>query len=420
MAPCHLLRHSLLVMALCWPLSAEQLLIPMDDSQLDHLKAYGLVYQVLQAGGKAEVLLNYRAGSFTVPATPAVVQRAAQLNVTTQPFSAQLSAEIDRLTEKENIARLPLEKAPRIAIYKPPGTDPWDDAVQLALDYAEIPYQRLWDEEVLQGRLVDFDWLHLHHEDFTGQYGKFYGYARNMHWYQARRLEAEALARRLGYQRVADQKKDIALAIQKFTADGGFLFAMCSATDSLDVALAAQNIDIVDPAIDHTPLTPDYQKKLEYDKTFAFTNFAVITDPNIYEFADIDINPQRDGLLQHKDFFTLFEFNARIDPIPTLLTQNHRREIKGFLGQTTAFRLDKLKPRVLILGQTLGTDRVKYIYGSFGKGFFTFYGGHDPEDYQHMVGDPPTDLSLHRNSPGYRLILNNIFMPAAKKQKLKT
>lgn len=400
--------------------TSAYILIPMDKSQPNHLQAYGLVYHELLSGNSVDILLNFRGGSFLLWDDSTVMQKAYAKGILLENFSEEQFLRMKQRAEKENIEILRLERAPKIAIYKPPGTDPWDDAVQLALDFAEIPYETIYDEEVLKGKLNRFDWLHLHHEDFTGQYGKFYGFARNQEWYQERRLESEALAKKLGYSRVPELKKDVALAIQKYVYEGGFLFAMCSATDTLDIALAAQNLDIVDMVLDHTPVTLDYQKKLEYDKTFAFYNFQVIVDPYVYEFSDIDINPQEEGIVQNKDFFSLFEFNAKTDPIPALLTQNHVRNIKGFLGQTTAFRLSKIKPRVLILGQTLGTDRVKYIYGSYGKGFFSFYGGHDPEDYQHLVGDPPTDLNLYKNSPGYRLILNNIFMPAAQKKKQKT
>ncbi len=401
------------------PLSA-QLLIPMDDAQKDHLRAYGIVYQVLQKGQKAKILLNYRGGSFLIPATPEYQRAATLAGVSWQNYTAEEASRFVALSQKENVDQLDLEKAPRIAIYKPPSTEPWDDAVSMALNYAKIPYKMLWDKKVLAGQLSKYDWLHLHHEDFTGQYGKFYAFARRMQWYQKRRLEFEKMAKSLGYKRVADQKRDVARAIQKYVASGGFLFAMCSATDTLDISVAAAGIDIVDPVLDATPITPRFNEKLNFDATFGFENFKIFPDPYVYEFSDIDVNPQKEGIIQQKDFFTLFEFNAHIDPIPSLLTQNHTREIRGFLGQTTAFNIDKIKPRVLILGQSLGTKRVKYIYGSYKKGFFSFYGGHDPEDYQHLVGDPPTNLALHKNSPGYRLILNNIFLPAAKKKKRKT
>lgn len=399
---------------------SAKILIPMDDKQRNHLRAYGVVYHILMQGGKAEILLNYRGGAFLIPENQNYTKKAALMGVSFTTYSTSEHKEVQRQSQTENVDKLELEKAPRIAIYKPPTSEPWDDAVTMALNYAKIPYTQLWDKKVLKGKLRDYDWLHLHHEDFTGQYGKFYAFARNMQWYQKRRLAFEKMARSLGYTKVAHQKRDVALKIQSYVANGGFLFAMCSATDSLDISLAAQKIDIVDPLLDGTPISAKYNEKLEYSYTFAFEKFKVVTDPYVYEFSDIDINPQTEGIVSDKDYFTLFEFNAHIDPIPTLLTQNHVREVKGFLGQTTAFSLDKIKTRVIILGQTLGTNRVKYIYGSYQKGFFSFYGGHDPEDYQHLVGDPPTNLALHKNSAGYRLILNNIFLPAAKKKKRKT
>ena len=406
--------------ALITSIISAKILIPMDDKQRNHLRAYGVVYYILTQGGKAEILLNYRGGAFLIPENQNYTKKAALMGVSFTTYSASEQKEVQRQSQTENVDKLELEKAPRIAIYKPPTSEPWDDAVTMVLNYAKIPYTQLWDEKVLKGKLRDYDWLHLHHEDFTGQYGKFYAFARNMQWYQKRRLAFEKMARSLGYTRVADQKRDVALKIQSYVANGGFLFAMCSATDSLDISLAAQKIDIVDPLLDGTPISTKYNEKLEYSYTFGFEKFKVVTDPYVYEFSDIDINLQKEGIISDKDYFTLFEFNAHIDPIPTLLTQNHVREVKGFLGQTTAFSLDKIKTRVIILGQTLGTNRVKYMYGSYQKGFFSFYGGHDPEDYQHLVGDPPTNLALHKNSAGYRLILNNIFLPAAKKKKRKT
>ncbi|MDH5719057.1 MAG: asparagine synthetase B [Spirochaetia bacterium] len=400
-------------------LNAE-IFIPMDEGQKDHLKAYGLVYQTLETGDKAKILLNYRGGSFLLPETRFVKKNAVLSNISYERYSEEEKRIVKNKIETENVSELEFEKAPKIAIYKPPSTEPWDDAVTMALEYSGIPYKQLWDKEVLSGELLKYDWLHLHHEDFTGQYGKFYAYAKNMQWYESRRLLFEKTAASMGYKRVADQKKDVAISIQRFVAEGGFLFAMCSATDTLDIALAAQNVDIVDPLIDQTPVTPNFQDKLKYEFTFAFENFKVYSDPYLYEFSDIDINPQAEGILQNKDSFSLFEFNAHIDPIPSLLTQNHEKRIKGFLGQTTAFHIEKIKPRILILGQTLGTSRVKYIYGGYKNGFFSFYAGHDPEDYQHLVGDPPTNLNLHKDSAGYRLILNNILLPAAKKKKKKT
>lgn len=400
--------------------SYASILVPMDEMQRDHLRAYGLVFSVLEKGEQAEIVLNYRGGAFIIPDRVETVRQATKLGVSLETMTAEIEGEIASQTQTANVSKLDLEKAPKIAIYKPPTTEPWDDAVTMVLEYAEIPFKQLWDREVIGQKLIEYDWLHLHHEDFTGQYGKFYAFAKNRQWYQKRRLVFEKMAKEMGYHRVADQKRDVALAIQDFVASGGFLFAMCSATDTIDISLAAKDIDIVDSLIDGTPITPNYNEKLDYSATFAFENFQIFPDPYVYEFSDIDINPQKEGIIREKDFFTLFEFNAHIDPIPTLLTQNHVRQIRGFLGQTTAFDLKKIKARTLILGQSLGTDRVKYIYGGYKKGFFSLYGGHDPEDYQHLVGDPPTNLALHKNSPGYRLILNNIFLPAAKKKKKKT
>ena len=395
-------------------------LIPMDSQQKNHLKAYGLVYHILEKKEKLSILLNYRGGSFLYDGETVFETQIKSRGVTIEFLS---SAGVEKLRKREetgSFTSLNLQSAPRIAIYKPPSTLPWDDAVNMALDYAEIPYTRIYNPEILQGQLKNYDWLHLHHEDFTGQFGKFFSFARNLQWYQQSRLKYEAMASDLGFSRVADLKKEVARNIQSFVANGGFLFAMCSSTDTIDIALAAQNIDIVDPSLDRSPVTPDFNSKLDFSRTFAFQNFEVFTDPFVYEYSNIDINPQSTGILENEDVFALFEFDAEIDPIPSLLTQNHVRVIKGFLGQTTAFVRDKIKPRITILGETPGTNRIKYIYGSYEKGFFSFYGGHDPEDYQHLVGDAPTNLDLHRNSPGYRLILNNIFLPAAQNKKLKT
>jgi len=330
----------------------------------------------------------------------------------------QIYAEI----ESHNMERVLLEKAPTIAVYSPPGYRPWDDAVTLALTYAEIKYDVIYDRKVLAGVLQNYDWLHLHHEDFTGQYGKFWGSFRHETWYIKRQMESEKLARELGYKKVSKEKAAVAREIQQFVEKGGFMFAMCSATDALDIALAAQKTDICDAVFDGDGIDPDYQKKLDFSQTFAFQNFKLITDPGIYEFSDIDVPPSYMPRVRdpQTDYFTLFEFSAKYDPVPTMLTQNHVNVVKGFMGQTTMFREELIKPSVTIMGKIEGTDEVKYIHGSRGKGTFTFYGGHDPEDYTHRVGDPPTDLSLHKNSPGYRLILNNVLFPAARKKKLKT
>jgi hypothetical protein len=315
-----------------------------------------------------------------------------------------------------------LEKAPKVAVYSPPGKQPWDDAVTLALTYAEVEYDVIWDAEVLDGKLGDYDWLHLHHEDFTGQYGKFYRNYRNAAWYQKQQMDYEAFAKSRGYASVSEEKKAVALRIHDYVFNGGFLFAMCSATDALDIALSAQGVDIVATPYDHDPVDPNAQSKLNYKRTMAFQDFTLITDPMIYEYSDIDVPPSNQPRTRgaEADYFTLFEFSAKWDPVPTMLTQNHVAVVKGFMGQTTGFNRNLIKKHVVVMGDVPGDDQVKYIHGNSGKGTFTFLGGHDPEDYQHFVGDPPTQLSLHRNSPGYRLILNNILFPAAKKKERKT
>jgi len=411
--------------------SAGWLLIPMDNSQTNHLKAYGLTYWALEEPRRyhAEWLLNYRGGSFLIEDRPDVRRRAILMGVSFEPINQGQLDGIKRQMEDENMDSVLLEKAPRVAVYAPPEDspyrDPWDDAVKLALRYADIPFTQIWDKEVLRGDLTTdrFDWLHLHHEDFTGQYGKFYGAYRNVAWYQQRVKLFERAAHEAGFDTVPKHKGAVAMAIRDYVLSGGFLFAMCSAPETLDIALATNGgeVDIVAPEIDGTPIDPNYRLKLDFTKTLAFINFRVITNPYIYEFSDIDVQPQGGwGRGAKADYFTLFEFSAKYDPVPTMLTQDHTPVVNGFLGQTTAFHKRFIKKSVVIMGQVEGTDEVKYIHGNLGKGTFTFYGGHDPEDYQHRVGDPPTQLSLHKNSPGYRLILNNILFPAAEKRKLKT
>lgn len=402
--------------------AAQKLLIPMDLTQKDHLKAYGVAYWVLQQGMNVEWLLNYRGGSFLTEAVPMIEEECRLRGVTTEPLTAGEVLGVYGTIEENNMDVVLLEKAPRIAIYTPPNKQPWDDAVTLALTYAEIPYETLWDEQVFLGALKDYDWLHLHHEDFTGQYGKFYRNYRQAPWYIAQQQQFEALAKRLGYPTVHEEKKAVARVIKSYVAQGGFLFAMCSATDSYDIALAEEGIDAVEAVFDGSPADPQAQEKLDYSKTFAFTDFTIITDPLVYEFSDIDYPPSNNPVLRgaEADYFTLFEFSAKYDPVPTMLTQDHVSVIKGFMGQTTGFNRDRIKKHVLVMGEDPASPQVKYLHGNFGKGTFTFLGGHDPEDYQHFVGDPPTDLSLHRNSPGYRLILNNILFPAARKKERKT
>ena len=401
---------------------AQYILIPMDLSQTDHLKAYGIAYWVLKQGINVEWLLNYRGGSFLFTDTKGFRDECTLRGVR---FELKNGAQVNQIyaeIESHNMDRVLLEKAPKIAVYTPPTSLPWDDAVTLALDYAEIKYDKIYDREVLDGKLSEYDWLHLHHEDFTGQYGKFWAAFHNQPWYIREQMEAEKLAHELGFKKVSKEKAAVAVEIRRFVKNGGFLFAMCSATDALDIALAAQHTDICAPVFDGDGIDPDYQKKLDFSQTFAFQNFKLITNPSIYEFSNIDVPPSYMPRVRdpETDYFTLFEFSAKYDPVPTMLTQDHVNVIKGFMGQTTMFREELIKPNVTIMGKIEGTDEVKYIHGNLGKGTFTFYGGHDPEDYTHRVGDPPTDLSLHKNSPGYRLILNNVLFPAAKKKKLKT
>lgn len=405
-------------------LSAQKILIPMDKAQTDHLKAYGVAYWCLERNVSIEWLLNYRGGSFMTDALPAVKDELALRGVAFEEISLgkaeQILAEVR--SDETNMDALRLDKAPKIVVYVPPTNLPWDDAVTLALTYAEIPYDKVWDEEVLKGKLKDYDWLHVHHEDFTGQYGKFYAQFRNAPWYIKQVRDAEQMARRLGFAKVSEQKKAVARKIRDFVAEGGFMFAMCSAPDSYDIALAAEGIDIVPKEFDGDGVTPDAQAKLDFSKTFAFENFTLNFNPYEYSKSNIDVNPMMTGSStgQENDYFTLFEFSAKYDPVPTMLTQNHTFIIKGFYGQTTSFRKSLIKPSVVIMGEKKNSEEVRYIHGNYGRGQFCFYGGHDPEDYQHHVGDPPTDLKLHKNSPGYRLILNNVLFPAAQKKKQKT
>ncbi|AFH48025.1 Hypothetical protein IALB_0313 [Ignavibacterium album JCM 16511] len=398
-----------------------KIFIPMDLQQTDHLKAYGITYHALEKGYKADWLLNYRGGSFLIDysneiATECLVEGVYSENISLADASA-MYAEIQ--SEDNNMDVVRLEKAPKIAVYVPPGFQPWDDAVTLVLEYAKVPYDKIWNDEVLRGDLSKYDWLHLHHEDFTGQYGKFYASFSNAQWYIDQQIAYENNAKKNGFKKVSEMMKEVARTIKSYVGQGGFLFAMCSATDSYDIALAAENVDICAQMYDGDPADPQAQSKLDYSKTLAFTKFKLEMNPYVYEYSDIDIQPLEVGNMEN-DYFTLFEFSAKYDPVPTMLTQNHVNVIRGFMGQTTMFRKNLIKNSVTILAERQGTDQVKYIHGNFGRGFFTFYGGHDPEDYQHAVGDPPTDLNLYKNSPGYRLILNNILFPAATKKKQKT
>lgn len=401
---------------------SQKILIPMDQAQKDHLKAYGTAFWILGEDINVEWVLNYRGGAFLMDSYPEVAQECRVRGVTFETIGAEQTLAIYNEVAVNNMEVVLLEKAPKIAIYTPPNKQPWDDAVTLALTYAEVPYETLWDEEVFNGALSQYDWLHLHHEDFTGQYGKFY---RNYHtatWYIDQQKQFEEMANRLGFNSVHAQKKALAKMIKDYVANGGFLFAMCSATDSFDIALATQNADIAHSVFDGTSIDKQFVDKIEFDHTLAFNAFEIITDPMVYEYSNIDYPPSDNPIVRgaESDYFSLFEFSAKYDPVPTMLTQNHVAVVKGFMGQTTGYHRDKIKKHVLIMGEDPTTPQVKYLHGNHGQGTFTFLGGHDPEDYQHFVGDPQTDLSLHRNSPGYRLILNNILFPAAKKKERKT
>lgn len=415
-----------LLLLLCFmtlPVIASSILIPMDaKNQANHLKAYGITYYALEKGLEVKWLLNYQGGSFLIQDTEALQRecriRGVSFEVLSDSKAFAILQEIE--SPSKNMEAVILEKAPKIAVYSPKGNKPWDDAVTLALTYAEIPYETIYDEEVLNDALVLYDWLHLHHEDFTGQYGKFYRNYRTTPWYIQEKAEAEALAAKLGYSKVSEQKLAVALKIRNYVIGGGFMFAMCSATDSFDIALAAEGVDIAEPMFDGDPSEPGYQSKIDFTKTFAFENFILERNPMVYEFSSIDMTTKRDNVPREADYFTLMEFSAKWDPVPTMLNQNHTVLVKGFMGQTTAFDPTTIKSPVLVLAENKLNGEARYIHGIKGQGFFTFYGGHDPEDYQHRVGDPKTELELHPTSPGYRLILNNVLFPAAKKKKQKT
>ena len=393
----------------------------MDEGQKNHLKAYGIAYYTLQNDIKVDWLLNYRGGSFLIKHYTEIENecsiRGVSYEIIADVQSTQILTSIASPEVNQDVVRL--EKAPKVAIYSPKNKQPWDDAVTLALKYAEIPYQVVYDEEVLSGMLPLFDWLHLHHEDFTGQYGKFYISFKNATWYKEQKRMYEQSAKNAGFPKVSQHKLAVAKKIKEFTAGGGFLFAMCSATDSYDIALAAEGVDICAHMFDGDAPDLKAQEKLNFNKTFAFKDFTLVKNPNQYEFSSIDATQSR-RIKREIDFFTLFDFSAKWDPIPTMLCQNHTNIIKGFIGQTTAFNKNLIKPDVLIMGENKSLNEVRYIHGEFGKGTWTFYGGHDPEDYKHRIGDPKTELALYPNSPGYRLILNNILFPAAKKKKRKT
>jgi len=402
--------------------AGQDILIPMENGQADHLKAYGVAYWALDRGIEIDWLLNYRGGSFLMERTSALETELRVRGVTYETLGGSDTASIISTVESDaqNTAVVRLEKPPKIAVYAPDQTLPWDDAVLLALTYAEVPYEMIYDEEVLRGELEDYDWLHLHHEDFTGQYGKFFTF-QSQAWYIEQQREAETTAREFGFRKVSDLKLAVVQSIREYVGNGGFLFAMCSGTDTFDIALAAHQTDIVPADYDGDPIDPDAMSRLDFSTTFAFTDFRPSFNPREYEHSNIDTGPPPPQLRNPAvDYFTLFEFSAKYDPVPTMLTQNHVPTIKGFVGQTTNFRKFVIKPNVVIMAEAPGRDAVRYLHGTFGQGTFTFYSGHDPEDYQHYVGEEPTDLSLHKHSPGYRLILNNILFPAAKKKKQKT
>jgi len=403
----------------------SSLLIPMEaEGQQNHLKAYGIAYWALAKSYKVNWLLNYRGGSFLLPEADEIRKECQIRGVTFEILSdANVSNILEEINSpSQNMEAVLLEKAPKIAVYTPKGKQPWDDAVTMVLTYAEIPYTEIYDEEVLSDQLVLYEWLHLHHEDFTGQYGKFFGAYRNAPWYIEQKKEAELLAQKLGYAKVSEEKRAVALKIRDYVIGGGFMFAMCSATDSFDIALSAEGTDICEPMFDGDASEANYQSKIDYTATFAFKDYILERNPMTYEFSDIDTTLEhgKGAMTMENDYFTLMEYSAKWDPIPTMLCQNHTQLVKGFMGQTTAFDVQKIKSNVLVMGQCKINSEARYIHGTKGKGMFTYYGGHDPEDYQHRVGDAPTVLDLHPNSPGYRLILNNVLFPAAKKKKLKT
>nr|WP_249665472.1 asparagine synthetase B [Mucilaginibacter sp. Bleaf8] len=402
-------------------LKASSILIPMDEVQKDHLKSYGMAYWVLSHSEEVDWLLNYRGGSFLTKYAKATEDECKIRGVSYEVIAdAKASAILTEVTDPSvNMDMVKLEKAPKMAVYSPKSKMPWDDAVTMVLKYAEIPYDVVYDEEVAHGDLAKYDWLHLHHEDFTGQYSKFYGAFRMMPWYVEDVKLQEATARKLGFKKVSQMKLAVAQHIHDFCQNGGFLFAMCSGTDTFDIALAAAKTDICESMFDGDAADPQAQSKLDFSQTFAFQNFALDMNPMSHQFSDIDVTLSRQ-VERTRDFFTLFDFSAKSDVVPSMLTQNHDKVIKGFMGLTTAYNKKLLKPSVTIMGEMKSQNEARYIHGEYGKGQWTFYGGHDPEDYQHAVGDPPTDLKLHPNSPGYRLILNNVLFPAAKKKKQKT
>lgn len=400
-------------------LFAEKIIIPMDASQTDHLKAYGVAFYALTKGTNVEWLLNYRGGSFMTDYNSDIEKKCALEGVLWEIVPSNMVLEIYQTIEDNNMETIFLEKAPKIAVYIPENFEPWDDAVTLALEYAEIPYDQLWDDDVLAGRLDAYDWLHLHHEDFTGQYGKFYNSYKDAEWYQLEVRMNEEMAARLGFAKVSHMKLAVALAIKEYIAQGGFVFSMCSACDTYDVGMAAYNTDICANVYDGDNFDAAANRKLDYTQCFAFENFSVVLDPREYEHSTVDTRIES-AARGPRTYFSLFDFSAKFDPVPCMLVQNHTSLVKEFLGQCSGFRRNTIKNSVVIMGEVSGTETVKYIHGDYEKGTFTYLAGHDPEDFQHIVNDPPTDLKKHKNSPGYRLILNNILFPAARKKELKT
>ena len=416
----HLTLLILLFVSVC---RAASILIPMDEEQKNHLKAYGITYWALKNGLETDWLLNYRGGSFLIKYSQTMESECKIRGVSYEVIAdAKVTVILNEINDPSvNMDMVKLEKEPKIAVYSPKNKLPWDDAVTMVLTYAEIPYDILYDDEVLKGDLPKYDWLHLHHEDFTGQYNRFWSAFRNAGWYMEDVKLQEATSKRNGFKKVSEMKLEVARNIRNFCTGGGFMFAMCSGPETIDIALAANGTDIAERVFDGDAADPKAQSKLDFNQTLAFQNFSLDLNPSNNEFSNIDATPIRTPSLNRtNDFFTLFDFSAKWDIVPTMLTQNHDKVVKGFMGQTTAFRKNVIKPNVLVMGETKANDEARYIHGEFGKGQWTFYGGHDPEDYQHMVGDPPTDLNLHPNSPGYRLILNNVLFPAAKKKKQKT
>jgi len=413
---------SVLLVIFSYTAFSSYIFIPMDLTQKNHLKAYGIAYFAVSKGIDVSWLLNYQGGSFMLQYNSTIEDECVIRGVSYQVIAdLQASVILQEIASLENnMNEIRLTKVPKIAVYSPKNKLPWDDAVTLVLTYAEIPYDIIYDEEVVTGMLPKYDWLHLHHEDFTGQYGKFWGSYKNAVWYINDVKENESMAAKLGFAKVSQLKLAVAKGIRDFVAGGGYLFAMCSGADSYDVALAADGVDICASMFDGDPIDPDAQSKLNYNNTFAFTDFKISMNPYEYEISDIDVDPAIHIKNKKNDYFTLFDFSAKWDPVPTMLCQNHQSVIPGFMGQKTAFRKNKIKPYVLIMGESKIFDEARYIHGEYGKGTWTFYAGHDPEDYQHFVNDPPTDLNLFPNSPGYRLILNNVLFPAAKKEKQKT